>query len=287
MRSVLFWEWKRFQRVEWWYVLLFIPMLYMLFMFDFRHGYVPFASGAFDYFMSLALASFIFLSIVLVPRNRPSDLPYVLSRPQESRYVWPIRMVKLFFVVLLITLAVPGSTVFKLYVHDNQIQVGGCDALYQYDKAGFAPMFAHELDRAAYSEFRAGRVSGTSETENCKQYGVVEIPGLADRILAITLLSALILSAAATALLAETRSASRDRARNVSFWLALAPSLFGVAMYVRLFVNMSAERNERFPSDGPLVIYQAAPWVVALLAVAAILYLILAHRAWKRVEVVL
>ncbi len=53
--------------------------------------------------------------------------------------------------------------------------------------------------------------------------------------------------------LAETRSAARDRARNVSFWLALAPSLFGVAMYVRLFVNMSAERNERSHSDGPLV----------------------------------
>ena len=58
-------------------------------------------------------------------------------------------------------------------------------------------------------------------------------------------------------------------------------------MYVRLFVNMSAERNERSPSDGPLVIYQAAPWVLALLAVASILYLILADRAWKRIEVVL
>ncbi len=50
---------------------------------------------------------------------------------------------------------------------------------------------------------------------------------------------------------------------------------------------MSAERNVRSHSDGPLVIYQAAPWVLALLAVASILYLILADRAWKRIEVVL
>ena len=130
-------------------------------------------------------------------------------------------------------------------------------------------------------------MSGTSDNENCRQHGVVEISGLADRILVITLLSALILSAAAVTLLAQARSAFRDRARNVSFWLALVPSLFGSAMYVRLFVMLGSERNERFASDGPLVIYQAAPWLVAMLVAAAIFYLILAHRSWKRIEVLL
>lgn len=180
-----------------------------------------------------------------------------------------------------------GSGVFRLYAHDNRFSVGGCDALYEYDTAGFAPTFSDERDRAAYSAFRAHRTNDASENGNCKQYGVVQVPGIAGRILVITLLSVLLLSAAGVTLLAAGRSLFGDRARNVSFWLALAPSLFGVAMYIRLFILIGSERSERFASDGPLVIYQAAPGLVTLLVAAAILYLILAHRSWKRIEVLL
>ena len=58
-------------------------------------------------------------------------------------------------------------------------------------------------------------------------------------------------------------------------------------MYVRLFGQIGSERSKRLASDGPLVIYQAAPWLVALLVAAGIFYLILAHRSWKRIEVLL
>lgn len=180
-----------------------------------------------------------------------------------------------------------GGGVFKVYAHDNQFSVGGCDALYQYDKAGFAPTFTDERERATCSVFRAGGTRDTSENEKCKQYGFVHIPGIAGRILVITLLSVLLLSAAAVTLMATGRSVFSDRARNASFWLALVPSLFGVAMYVRLFGLIGSERSKRFASDGPLVIYQAGPWLVALLVAAAIFYLILAHRSWKRIEVLL
>jgi hypothetical protein len=276
------------QRAEWWYVLLFIPALYMSFKIESRVDYPPYASGAVNYFMGVAMASLFLLALVFSSRNRPSDLPYVLSRPQEASRVWPIRLIKLYVVMSMIALAMAGgNSVFKLYVHDNKFSVGGCDALYQYDKAGFAPTFRDERERATYSVFRAGRTSAASENENCKQYGVVQIPGIAGRILVITLLSVLLLSAAAVTLLATGRSVLGDRARNASFWLALVPVLFGVAMYVRLFGQIGSESGKRLASDGPLVIYQAAPWLVALLAAAAIFYLILAHRSWKRIEVLL
>jgi hypothetical protein len=288
MRSALFWEWKRLQRAEWWYVLLFIPSLYMVFKIDSRVDYPAFASGAVNYFMGVAIASVFLLPVAFSPRYRPSDLPYVLSRPQEVGRVWPIRLIKVFVVMSMIALAMAGgSSAFRVYVHDNQFSVGGCDALYQYDKAGFAPTFRDERERATYSAFRAGRTSDASGNENCKQYGVVQIPGIAGRVLVITLLSVLLLSAAAVTLLATGRSVFGDRARNASFWLALVPSLFGVAMYVRLFGQIGSGSSKRFSSNGPLVIYQAAPWLVALLVAAAIFYLILAHRSWKRIEVLL
>ncbi len=287
MKSILFWEWKKMQRAEW-YVLLFIPVLYMFAKIESGVDYPPFASGALDYFMGVAMVSIFLLTLVFSPRNWPSDLTYLLSRPQEASRVWPIRLIKLFVVMSIISFAMAGgSGVFRLYVHDNQFSVGGCDALYQYDKAGFAPTFRDERERATYSAFRAHRTSDALENENCKQYGVVQIPGIAGRILVITLLSVLLLSAAAITLLAAGRSVFGDRARNASFWLALVPGLFGVAMYIRLFGLISSERSERFASDGPLVIYQVAPRLAALLVAAAIFYLILAHRSWKRIEVLL
>jgi hypothetical protein len=287
MRSALFWEWKRLQRAEWWYVLPLIPIIYINFI-DSRVDYQPAASGMADYFMGVAMASIFLMSFVFTPRDRPSDLPYVLSRPQEASRVWPIRLIKLFVVVSVITLAMPGgSGVFKAYVHDNQFRVWGCDELYQYDKAGFAPIFSDARARASYSWFRAGVTSSTPESRDCKEVGVVKIPGFADRFLIMTLLSALFLSAAAVTLLATSRSPFGDRARNASFWLALVPSLLGVAMYVRLFVRIGSERSGHFASEGPLVIYQAAPWLIALLVAAAISYLILAHVSWKRIEVLL
>jgi hypothetical protein len=286
MRSVLFWEWKRLQRAEWWYVLFFIPVVYMMFKIEARVDYPPFASGAVNYFMGVAMASIFLLALALSPRNRPSDLPYVLSRPQEASRVWPIRLMKLFVVMSTLALVmVGGGGVIELYAHDNQFSVGGCEALYQYDKAGFTPTFSDERERATYSEFRAKRTGNASESDNCKQYGLVQVPGVGGRVLVITLLSVLLLSAAAVTLLATGRSAFGDRARKANFWLALVPSLFAVAMYVRLLGLVGSER--RFTYDGPLVIYQATPWLVALLVAAATFYLILAHRSWKRIEVLL